>query len=89
MLGTAFRPSAEISFYSVKRLSDEALQPASAEEKPPGRCGAAPVWLGIANGGTSAADKRRRAYDCGALSRKRSSGHLRGNPCDAMHLLNW
>jgi hypothetical protein len=41
------------------------LQPANAEEKPPGRCGAAPVWLGIANGGTTAADKRRRAYDCG------------------------
>jgi putative transposase len=41
------------------------LQPASAEEKPPGRCGAAPVWLGIANGGTSAADERRRAYACG------------------------
>jgi hypothetical protein len=33
MLGTAFRPSAEISFYSVKGLSDEALQAASAEEK--------------------------------------------------------
>jgi hypothetical protein len=45
MLGTAFRPSAEISFYPVKGYPTR-LQPASAEEKPPGRCGAATVLVG-------------------------------------------